>query len=171
MPDDVATTDDALAQLERLTATGQRSVAMATLVSAKGSTPRTAGAKMWVAADGSVLGSVTIGGCVDARVLEASERLLAATSGPDAQLLCLSLGDEEAWEIGLTCGGTVEVLVERVNAQDPADPLAAAYAEARAARAANEIAVVACRLDGDRRRAVLARGARTGSLGDAALDD
>ncbi len=48
-------------------------------------------------------GSVTIGGCVDAQVIEESEDVLA-TMRP--RLLELNLGDEEAWEIGLTCGGT-----------------------------------------------------------------
>ena len=171
MPDDRPTTDDALAQLEQLTAAGHAAVAMATLVSAKGSTPRTAGAKMFVGADGSVLGSVTIGGCVDARVLEAAERMLSTSADVPAQLLSLSLGDEEAWEIGLTCGGTVEVLVERVNAQDPSDPLSVAYARARAARDANAVTVIACRLDGSRHRVVFAGEQRVGSLGDPALDD
>jgi xanthine dehydrogenase accessory factor len=108
---------------------------------------------------------------VDARVLEAAERVLAGDATTQATLLSLSLGDEEAWEIGLTCGGSVEVLVERVEARDPHDPVLTALAGVRRATAANEVAVVACRLNGDRRRAVVVAGERSGSLGDAMLDE
>src|SRR6266705_550048 len=88
-------------------------VAVATLVNTRGTTPRKEGAKMLVGEGGSVLGSVTIGGCVDAQVIEQSEDVLT-TMRP--QLLELNLGDEEAWEIGLTCGGTIEVFVEPLTA-------------------------------------------------------
>src|SRR6266536_2335576 len=84
-------------------------VAVATLVNTRGTTPRKEGAKMVVGEHGDILGSVTIGGCVDAQVLEESADVLA-TMRP--RLLELNLGDEEAWEIGLTCGGTIEVFVE-----------------------------------------------------------
>jgi xanthine dehydrogenase accessory factor len=84
-------------------------VAVATLVNTRGTTPRKEGAKMLVGEGGSVLGSVTIGGCVDAQVIEESARVLQSMR---PQLLELNLGDEEAWEIGLTCGGTIEVFVE-----------------------------------------------------------
>src|SRR5213593_2014644 len=86
-----------------------RKVAVATLVNTRGTTPRKEGAKMVVGEGGAILGSVTIGGCVDAQVLQESEDVLA-TMRP--RLLELNLGDEEAWEIGLTCGGTIEVFVE-----------------------------------------------------------
>src|SRR2546427_773125 len=88
-----------------------RKVAVATLVNTRGTTPRKEGAKMVVGEGGAILGSVTIGGCVDAQVLEESEDVLA-TMRP--RLLELNLGDEDAWEIGLTCGGTIEVFVEVV---------------------------------------------------------
>src|ERR671918_247010 len=84
-------------------------VAVATLVNTRGTTPRKEGAKVVVGEHGDILGSVTIGGCVDAQVLEESEDVLA-TMRP--RLLELNLGDEEAWEVGLTCGGTIEVFVE-----------------------------------------------------------
>src|SRR5262250_1907657 len=88
-------------------------VAVATLVNTRGTTPRKEGAKMLVGEGGSVLGSVTIGGCVDAQVIEQTEDVLN-TNRP--RLLELNLGDEEAWEIGLTCGGTIEVFVEPLTA-------------------------------------------------------
>src|SRR3989475_11915415 len=84
-------------------------VAVATLVNTRGTTPRKEGAKMLVGEGGSVLGSVTIGGGVDAPGIQQSEGVLT-TMRP--RLLELNLGDEEAWEIGLTCGGTIEGFVE-----------------------------------------------------------
>ncbi|MEK7385725.1 MAG: XdhC family protein, partial [candidate division NC10 bacterium] len=90
---------DHMDELRRAT----RKAAVATLVNTRGTTPRKEGARMLVGEGGAVLGSVTIGGCVDAQVIEESEDVLA-TMRP--RLLELNLGDEEAWEIGLTCGGT-----------------------------------------------------------------
>src|SRR5690349_15784562 len=122
---------------------------------------------MWVAEDGSVLGSVTIGGCVDSRVIERAEHVVRSGT---SELLRMSLGDEDAWELGLTCGGDVEVLVQRV---DPAggDPSAVAYAAARAAYEAGRAAIVVAHLDERRDRLVIDEsGARTGSLGDTDLD-
>src|SRR5437016_13909395 len=96
-------------------------VAVATLVNTRGTTPRKEGAKMLVGEGGAVLGSVTIGGCVDARVIEEATDVL---SHMRPHLIEMNLGDEEAWEIGLTCGGTIEVLLEPV-ALDRADDLTA----------------------------------------------
>src|SRR2546422_9632351 len=84
-----------------------RKVAVATLVNTRGTTPRKEGAKMVVGEGGAILGSVTIGGCVDAQGLEESEDVLA-TMRP--RLLEVDLGDEEAWEVGPTGGGTIGVV-------------------------------------------------------------
>jgi len=108
--------------IERLRGNKTRA-AMATLVSTSGSTPRKDGTKMFVGEDGSIFGSVTIGGCVDARVIEASHEVLESSK---PRLLEMNLGDEEAWEIGLTCGGAVHVFVEPV-----AGDLISVYDEAR----------------------------------------
>ncbi len=94
--------------IERLRRAGRRA-AMATLVRTTGTTPRKEGTKMFVGDDGNIFGSVTIGGCVDARVIEQSSEVLASTQ---PRLINMQLGDEEAWEIGLTCGGGVDVFVE-----------------------------------------------------------
>src|SRR5262249_1790180 len=75
------------------------------------------------------LGSVTIGGCVDAQVIEESADVLGRNS---PRLLELNLGDEEAWEIGLTCGGTIEVFVEPVTLNQPGDQTLDYYERARA---------------------------------------
>src|SRR5215210_2127722 len=86
-------------------------VALATLVSATGSTSKKVGTKMIIGESGRLLGGVTIGGCVDAQVVEAADALLASGG---RRVLSISLDDDEAWEIGLTCGGSVDVLIERV---------------------------------------------------------
>src|SRR5262245_44507578 len=138
---------DVIEQVGRFTTMGLDRAAMATLVSAKGSTPRTAGARMWVAPGGTLLGSVTIGGCVGARVISESERTLREGG---ARVLTFSLGDEEAWEIGLTCGGEIEVLVERVELGRADDPVLTAYREAARVIASDAEATVIVRLDGQR---------------------
>src|SRR5712671_6976683 len=97
--------------IERLRRAEKRA-AMATLVRTRGTTPRKEGTKMFVGENGDVFGSVTIGGCVDARVMEHAAEVLAAAT---PRLLEMQLGDEEAWEIGLTCGGTVDVYLEPVT--------------------------------------------------------
>ena len=149
---------DHMDELRRAT----RKAAVATLVNTRGTTPRKEGARMLVGEGGAVLGSVTIGGCVDAQVIEESEDVLA-TMRP--RLLELNLGDEEAWEIGLTCGGTIEVFVE---------PLAPEILErVRLHTLAGGRAAVVTRLDGEpgRKLLVLDDGTVEGGLGDAFLDE
>ncbi len=143
--------------------------AVATLIGTEGSSPKRPGAKMWVDADGRILGSVTIGGCVDARVIEESARVLAARV---PSLVSMSLGDEDAWALGMTCGGTVEVLVEPVDPTDPADPVARALDEAGREADAGRRTVVVAPLDGAVTRLVIREHEpRTGTLGSSALDD
>ncbi len=150
-------------------------VALATLVNTRGTTPRKEGAKMLVGEGGRVLGSVTIGGCVDAQVIEESASVLAAQR---PRLLELDLGDEEAWEIGLTCGGTIEVFVEPVDLEKPADETLAVYEKLRVHAEAGGRGAVLTRLqapDGDRspngaKMLLLDTGAREGTLGKASLD-
>jgi xanthine dehydrogenase accessory factor len=97
--------------IDRLRRAGRRAT-MATLVRTAGTTPRKEGTKMFVGDDGNIFGSVTIGGCVDARVIEQSTEVLSSSA---PRLINLQLGDEEAWEIGLTCGGAVDILVEPLS--------------------------------------------------------
>jgi xanthine dehydrogenase accessory factor len=143
-------------------------VAVATLVNTRGTTPRKEGAKMVVGEHGDILGSVTIGGCVDAQVLEESADVLA-TMRP--RLLELNLGDEEAWEIGLTCGGTIEVFVEPL-AVGEGDANTALYERVRAHAARGGRGAVVTRLEGPPGKLVIFDdGARLGTFGDAFLDD
>jgi xanthine dehydrogenase accessory factor len=130
---------------------------------------------MWVGEGGRILGSVTIGGCVDARVLEEAENVLR---DGESRLLTMSLGDADAWEIGLTCGGTVELLVEPVALDDPRHPITAAYEAVRVEALAGRRSVLVAPLreadsksSGDvARRVAREDGGSSGTLGDAALD-
>src|ERR1700757_1217748 len=140
-------------------------VAVATLVNTRGTTPRKEGAKMLVGEGGRVLGSVTIGGCVDAQVIEESADVLDKNA---PRLLELNLGDEEAWEIGLTCGGTIEVFVEPVTLDRP-DTTLLFYEKARAHAAGGGRAAVVTRLDAPAHAGkllLLDTGADEGTLGD-----
>lgn len=83
-------------------------VALATVVQTWGSAPRKAGAKMAVTPGGQMSGSVS-GGCVEGAVFEEAVATLE-TNQP--KLLHFGVADETAWEVGLACGGTIEVFVE-----------------------------------------------------------
>ena len=142
--------------------------AVATLIATEGTSPKEAGAKMWVDASGVIVGAVTIGGCVDARVIEESARVLAEGR---AMVLEMSLGDEDAWALGMTCGGSIEVLIEPVNAAAPADPIARALRLAQEEMTAGRRVVIVAPLDGRAERLVVfERGQRAGTLGEPALD-
>lgn len=83
-------------------------IALATVVWAEGSSPRPVGARMAVTTSGKMTGSVS-GGCVEGAVFEAAQEVL---SDGAPQLLRYSAVDEQGWEVGLACGGTIEVYVE-----------------------------------------------------------
>jgi xanthine dehydrogenase accessory factor len=150
-------------------AESESAVALATLISATGSSSKKIGARMLVGRSGRLLGGVTIGGCVDAQVIEAADALL--DSG-DRRLLSISLDDDEAWEIGLTCGGTVQVMLDRIAPLNERDPLVTAHGVVRDALARDQSAVMATALDGPAAALVITEdGRRHGSLGSATLDD
>ena len=83
-------------------------VALATVVQTWGSSPRRAGAKMALTPAGQMAGSVS-GGCVEGAVFE--EGVEALKSGA-ARLLHFGVADETAWEVGLACGGSIDVFVQ-----------------------------------------------------------
>lgn len=83
-------------------------IALATVVSSWGSTPRPAGSHMAVSPTGAFAGSVS-GGCVEGAVVEAALSVLEAGR---PQLLEFGVADELAWDVGLACGGRIRVLVE-----------------------------------------------------------
>ena len=88
-----------------------REVAIATVVSTWGSAPRPAGSHLVVDEDGNFEGSVS-GGCVEGAVI--AEAMDVIGSGKP-RLLEFGVADETAWEVGLSCGGKIEVYVERVG--------------------------------------------------------
>ena len=142
---------------------------MATLVNTRGTTPRKEGAKMLVGEGGSILGSVTIGGCVDAQVIEEAEDALRTMT---PRLLEMNLGDEEAWEIGLTCGGTIEVFVEPVALDAKDSAAAAVYERVRAHAAGGGRGAIVTRLDGaGEKLLVLDDGTVSGTIGESFLDE
>ncbi|MGH9131571.1 MAG: XdhC family protein [Acidimicrobiales bacterium] len=112
--------------IDRWLAAGRR-VAVARVVGVEGSGPRDPGATMAVSEDGEVAGSVS-GGCVEGAVV--TEALDALASGGGARLVSFGYSDDQAFAVGLTCGGTIRVLV------DPVVP--PVYASLRAALRANE---------------------------------
>ena len=99
---------DVLKDVDTWTGRGD-AVALATVISVKRSAPRPPGSKMAVNEHGEISGAVS-GGCVEGAVVEVAEQVL---NGTPPQLLHFGIADEEAWDVGLPCGGEIEVYVER----------------------------------------------------------
>lgn len=110
MTNDQQYRDDPLADLERWTAQG-RKAALATVVSTWGSSPRPVGSHMAISETGDFVGSVS-GGCIEGAVIQAARESLATGR---ATLLEFGVSNELAWEVGLACGGRVQVFVEPVT--------------------------------------------------------
>lgn len=142
--------------------------ALATVVATWSSAPRQPGASMLVGPDGSVVGSLS-GGCVEGDAYAVCEQVLADGV---ATVRRYGVSDAEAAEVGLTCGGTIDVLVERVDAhgfpelEDVAADVAAGHPVA--------VATVVAHPDPDlvgRRLVVRPEGDAAGTLGGARRDD
>ncbi|MFF7603688.1 XdhC family protein [Streptomyces parvulus] len=140
-----------------------RDFAVATVVAVGGSAPRQPGAALAVDAEGTAIGSVS-GGCVEGAVYE-----LCRQSLEDGETVLERFGysDEDAFAVGLTCGGIIDILVTPVRADDPARPVLAA---ALAASARGEAAAVARVVSGPAElmgRALLVHpdGSRAGGFG------
>ena len=86
-------------------------VAVATVINTWGSSPRAPGAKMAINQRGDMVGSVS-GGCVEGAVVQEALQVLK-TGQP--KLLKYGVADETAWEVGLACGGSIEVFVEKLD--------------------------------------------------------
>ena len=101
---------EVIADIDRWQAAG-RGVAIARVIGLEGSGPRDPGATMAVSEDGEVAGSVS-GGCVEGAVV--AEALSVLESGTP-RVCTFGYSDDEAFAVGLTCGGTVHVLVEPLD--------------------------------------------------------
>ena len=88
-----------------------RGVALATVVETWGSAPRPVGSNLVIDQDGNFLGSVS-GGCVEGAVV--AEALDVIESGRP-KVLEFGVADDTAWKVGLSCGGTIRVMVEKVD--------------------------------------------------------
>ncbi|WP_329124761.1 XdhC family protein [Streptomyces sp. NBC_01465] len=141
-----------------------RDFAVATVVAVGGSAPRQPGAALAVDSEGTAVGSVS-GGCVEGAVYELCKQAL-----DDGETVVERFGysDDDAFAVGLTCGGTIDILVTPVRANSPARQV---YVEALAAAARGEAAAVARITQGPAElmgSALLVRtdeGPHTGTLG------
>ncbi|WP_381792577.1 XdhC family protein [Streptomyces niveus] len=140
-----------------------RDFAVATVVAVGGSAPRQPGAALAVDSEGTAIGSVS-GGCVEGAVYD-----LCRQSLDDGETVLQTFGysDEDAFAVGLTCGGVIDILVTPVRADSPGRDV---FAAALSAAAGGESAAVARLTDGPaelRGRALLVRpgGAYEGTLG------
>ena len=103
--------DDVLTEAARWLDEG-RQVALATVVQTWGSSPRPVGSQLAVDARGTMIGSVS-GGCIEGAVVHEAQAVMADGA---PKLLEYGVTDETAWSVGLACGGTVRVFVERLDA-------------------------------------------------------
>ena len=106
--------DEVLAKAEEWRAAGE-TVALATVVATRRSAPRPIGSKLAVTSAGRMFGSVS-GGCVEADVAERAKTILA---GEPSAVVTYGIADDEAWSVGLPCGGEIDVFVEPFTAAPP----------------------------------------------------
>jgi xanthine/CO dehydrogenase XdhC/CoxF family maturation factor len=99
-----------LDEVERWRESGEK-VVVATVVATRRSAPRPVGTSLAVSESGQMCGSVS-GGCVESDVYQ-NAREVMETGEP--KLLSYGIADEEAWEVGLPCGGEIDVFVERLE--------------------------------------------------------
>jgi xanthine dehydrogenase accessory factor len=102
---------EVLDDIERWRAEGKR-VAIARVVEIEGSGPRDPGATMAINEDSEVAGSVS-GGCVEGAVVEEALAVLSGEKG--AHVVTYGISDDQAFSVGLTCGGTIHVYVEPLD--------------------------------------------------------
>ena len=108
--DNLARDEDILKAAEDWARTG-RGVARATVMQTWGSAPRPVGANLVIDGDGNFLGSVS-GGCVEGAVVTEAMEVIASGK---PRMLEFGVADETAWKVGLSCGGTIRVYVEKVG--------------------------------------------------------
>jgi xanthine dehydrogenase accessory factor len=149
---------DVVEEIKAWSGRGER-IALATVIDVQRSAPRPPGAKMAITEQGEIAGAVS-GGCVEGAVIEIAERVLA---GEAPRLVHYGIADSDAWDVGLPCGGEIDVWVQE-------------YSSGRFAEIASEggRAAEVTLLEGAAPGAKLlveADGARSGTLGAPELDD
>ena len=102
--------DDILALAEKWHADG-RKVALATVVSTWGSSPRRPGSTLLIDRDGNMMGSVS-GGCVEGAVVREAQEVIDTG---EVKLIDYGISNEQAWEVGLACGGSLQIYIERLS--------------------------------------------------------
>ena len=90
---------------------GGRGVAVATVVATWGSSPRPVGSQLAVDGEGNMVGSVS-GGCIEGAVVQEAREVIA---GAKPRLLDFGITNEQAWEVGLACGGKLQIWLEAVE--------------------------------------------------------
>src|ERR1041385_4669674 len=108
--------DDVLAKAEEWRAAGEE-VALATVVATRRSAPRPLGSKLAVTRSRRLYGSVS-GGCVEADV---AERCQAVLDGELPRVVSYGIEDDQAWTVGLPCGGEIDVFIEKFEAAPPVE--------------------------------------------------
>jgi len=157
---------DVLSQLAEWWQAGD-TVALATVVSTWSSAPRQPGAAMLVGPDGSAVGSVS-GGCVEGAVYDLAEEC-RSTLRPVLQRYGVS--DDDAFTVGLTCGGVIDIFVEPVSRQGFPE-LGDVLADVQAGRPVAVATLIKGEPEGELGRHLVVRpDSVTGSLGSARFDD
>ncbi len=150
---------DVLPDIDKWSARGDK-VALATVVAVQRSAPRPPGAKMAVNQDGEISGGVS-GGCVEGAVVEIAESVI---DGSPPRLQHFGIADSDAWDVGLPCGGEIDVWIQSYQPGGRFEELA------RTGGRAAEVTM----LEGANPGAKLlveADGAHSGTLGSPELDD
>jgi xanthine dehydrogenase accessory factor len=150
---------DVLPEITRWEARGDR-IALATVVGVQRSAPRAPGAKMAINENGEIAGGVS-GGCVEGAVVEIAEQVMAG-AGP--QLVHFGIADSDAWDVGLPCGGEIDVWVQEHQPGTRFEQLA------REGGRAAEVTLLEGARPGEK-LLIEADGARSGSLGAPEIDD
>lgn len=107
---DTAATDDVLLSALAWREAGKQ-VALATVIQTWGSAPRPIGSQLAIDMDGNMVGSVS-GGCVEGAVIQEALGLIADGGH---KILEFGVSDDDAWEVGLACGGKIRIYVEALN--------------------------------------------------------
>mgnify|MGYP003326025523 FL=1 len=102
--------DDVLTQASKWRHEGKK-VAIATVINTWGSSPRPVGSQLAIDENGNMIGSVS-GGCIEGAVVHDAKEVM---NDKKPRILSFGVSDEMAWEVGLACGGKVEVYLERVE--------------------------------------------------------